>query len=75
MGPLSAMTPVIYLKLATAATCEVPECEYYLLGRAKNRSPGVAKVKHVLDKEVILAPIPREQVNLPIFYNSFVSSK
>ena len=54
-GTISVMTPFISLKLATAATCAVPECEYCLLVRAKNRSPGVAKVKHVPDKEVILA--------------------
>ena len=49
------MTPVIFPKLATVATCAVPACESCLLGRSNKRSPGVDKVKHVTDKEVILA--------------------
>ena len=54
-GTRSVMAPVISPKLATAATFSVPACESCLLGRAKKRSPGIAKVKHVLDKEGILA--------------------
>ena len=54
-GTIYVMTPVIFPKLATAATCAVPACESCLFGRAKKRSPGVSKVKHVTDKEVILA--------------------
>ena len=54
-GTRSFMAPVIFPKLATAATCVVPSCESCLLGIAKKRSPGVAKVKHVSEKEGILA--------------------
>ena len=54
-GTRSIMTPVISPNLATATTCEVPECESCLLNRSKNLPPGVAKIKHVPDKEGILA--------------------
>ena len=54
-GTRYIMPPVISAKLATAATCAVPACESWLLGRSKKRSPGVAKVKHVPDEEGILA--------------------
>ena len=54
-GAISVMAPVISPKLATAETCAVPACEYFLLGISKKRSPGVAKVNHVPYKEGILA--------------------
>ena len=54
-GTRYIMPPVISAKLATAATCAVPACESWLLGRVKKRSPGVSKVKYVPDKEGILA--------------------
>ena len=54
-GTRSVMAPAILPKLATAATSAAPACESCLLGRAKKRSPGVAKVKHVPEKEGILA--------------------
>ena len=46
-GTKHVMAPIIQPKFATAAKCAVPICEYFLLGRAKNRSPGVAKKKAV----------------------------
>ena len=49
-GTRSVMDPFISPKLDTAETCAVPACESCILGRAKKRSPGVVKVKHVLDK-------------------------
>ena len=49
------MGPIIHPKFATAAKCVVPVCEECVLGRAKKRSPDVAKKKNVLEKKRILA--------------------
>ena len=46
-GSKSVMTPIIKLKLATAANCAVPVCESCLLGGANKRSPGVVKKRAV----------------------------
>ena len=54
-GTRSIVDSVISPKLATAANFAVTACESCLLGRSKKRSPDVAKVKHVPDKEGILA--------------------
>ena len=54
-GTISVMDPVILPKLATAAVCEVPACESFLLVRDKKLSPGLSKAKHVPDKEGILS--------------------
>ena len=54
-GTRYVMAPVTSPNLYTSANFEVPACESFLLGRIKKRSPGVAKVKHVLEKEVIIA--------------------
>ena len=54
-GTRYVMAPVIFPKLAIAATCAVPACESCLLGRAKKRSPGVAKVNHIPEKGGILS--------------------
>ena len=51
----SVMDPVILTKLAIFATCAVPACESCLFGRSNKLSPVVSKVKHVPDKECILA--------------------
>ena len=54
-GNKHGMAPIIQPKFATAAKCAVPVYESCLLGRAKKRSPGVAKKKPVPEKKVILA--------------------
>ena len=54
-GTKHIMAPIIKPKFPTAAKCAVPVCESCLLGRAKKRSPGVAKKKPVPEKEGILA--------------------
>ena len=54
-GTKHVMAPIILPKFATAENCAVPVCEYFLLGRAKNISPGVAKKKAVPEKKGILA--------------------
>ena len=54
-GTIYVINPVISPKLSTAATCAVPACESCLLGRAKKRSPGVSKAKHIPYKEGIIA--------------------
>ena len=54
-GTRSIMAPVILPKLATAATCAVPAFESCVFGRSNKLSPVISKVKHVPDKECILA--------------------
>ena len=49
------MAPIVQPKFATAAKCAVPVCESCLLGRAKKRSPGVAKKLDVTEKNGIVA--------------------
>ena len=48
------MAPTIHPNFATAAKCAVTVCESCLLGRAKKRSPDVAKKKAVPEKKRIL---------------------
>ena len=54
-GTNNVMGLIIQPNFATAAKCAVPFCESCLLGRAKKRSPGVAKKKTVPEKKGILA--------------------
>ena len=49
------MDPIIVTNLATASKFAVHVCESLLLGRSKELSPGVSKVKFVPQKEGILA--------------------
>ena len=46
-GTKHVMGPIIQPKFAAVVKCAVPVCESCLLGRAKKRSPGVAKKKAV----------------------------
>ena len=41
------MATIIQPKFATTEKCAVPVYESFLLGRAKKRSPGIAKKKAV----------------------------
>ena len=66
-GTKSVMATVIFPRLSTATTCEVPACESLLLGRYKKRSPCVSKVNHVRDKEVILA---RDKYEVGYFFST-----
>ena len=54
-GTNNVMGLIIQPNFTTAAKCAVPFCESCLLGRAKKRSPGVAKKKTVPEKKGILA--------------------
>ena len=54
-GTKHGMMPIIQPKFAIAEKCAVPVCESRLLGRAKKRSPGVAKKKAVPEKKGILS--------------------
>ena len=54
-GNRHVIAPNISPKFATAAKCAMPVCGYLLLGRYKNRSHGLSKVKAVPEKERILA--------------------
>ena len=70
-GTKDGMSPIIQTKFATAEKCAVPVYESCLLGRAKNRSPGIAKKKVVPYKKGILA---REKYEVAYFMstNKFV---